>query len=244
MRIAVLSDIHGFSVALNMALADIEAQGPFETVIVAGDLCEGGPDPGGVIDCLRSQTILAVQGNTDRDIVHAAHDRWSSPGLDYAVDQLGGDGVAYLASLEMTHRFTPSGGTSPNDDLLVCHANPHDLERKLLPEMSDRELREVIGDTVAAAVAFGHHHVAYSRQLDHLLLADVSAVGNPKDGDLRVKYGIMEWYETGRRWSVDIRRLPYPLAATAEQMLASGMPSPEKALRKLQRASYGGRHHG
>ncbi len=242
MRIAVLSDIHGFSLALDAVLADIEGAGPFAAVVVAGDLCEGGPDPAGVLTRLRGreqdQDLAFVQGNTDRDLVLAADDPWSSPEPAYTLAEIGAAGVAFLASLPLTRRYTPPGGDSPVDDLLVCHANPHDLDRKLHPEMTDRELREVLGDTVAAAVAFGHHHVAYVRNLAGTLLVDVSAVGNPKDGDLRAKYGIVGWDAGERRWNAEIRRLPYPLETTAEQMLASGMPNPEKALRKLERASY------
>ena len=236
MRIAVMSDIHGFSLALDAVLADIAREGPFAAVVVAGDLCEGGPDPAGVLDRLHGRDFVVVQGNTDRDLGEG--DRWSSPGVDYALAEIGADGLAYLASLPLSHRFTPPGGESPGDDLLVFHANPYDLDRKLLPEMTDRGLREVLGDTVAGAVAFGHHHVAYVRRLDGMLLVDVSAVGNPKDGDLRAKYGIVRWDAGERRWDAEIRRLPYPLEATAEQMLAGGMPDPEKALRKLERASY------
>ncbi len=45
MRVAVMSDIHGFNLALETVLADLDAQGPFDEVIVAGDLCEVGPGP-------------------------------------------------------------------------------------------------------------------------------------------------------------------------------------------------------
>ena len=238
MMIAVMSDIHGFSLALDTVLADIDRLGPFDAVVVAGDICEGGPDPAGVLERLRGRGLPAVLGNTDRDLVEAAGDGGSSDHLGFALGKIGGDGVAYLATLPLSRRFTPPGGVSPGDDLLVCHANPHDLERKMQPEMSDRELREVLGSTVAGAIAFGHHHVAFVREHDGMLLVDVSAVGNPKDGDLRAKYGIVRWDGTSRRWEAEIRRLPYPLESTASQMLASGMPEPEKALRKLERASY------
>jgi hypothetical protein len=104
--------------------------------------------------------------------------------------------------------------------------------------MSDRELREVVGDTRAAVIAFGHHHVAYTRRLGDTLLADISAVGNPKDGDLRCKYGLFTWNEATRSWHAEIRRLPYPLEATATKILASALPDPERTLRKLEQASY------
>lgn len=239
MRVAVLSDVHGFSLALDAVLADVAARGPFAAVVVAGDLCEVGPDPGGVLDRLRDTGFAIVQGNTDRDIALAAAGAFSSVELDFALERIGPEGAAWLAALPMTHRITPPDGTSPRDDLLVCHANPHDLERKLTPEMDDGEVREVLGGAVAAAVAFGHHHVAHVRTVDGMLLADVSAVGNPKDGDLRCAYGILEWEAEARRWRGEIVRIPYPLEATEAQMRGSGMPDPERAIRKLRRASYG-----
>lgn len=238
MRVAVLSDIHGFSLALETVLADIADRGPFDAIVVAGDLGEGGPDPDGVLDLVRAGELVVVQGNTDRDLVLAHQGLVAGPALDFALDRIGDEGVAWLASLPLLHRITPPGGTCPGDDLLVCHANPHNLEDKLTPEMGDDELRAVIGDVAAGAIAFGHHHVAFVRDLDGTLLADVSAVGNPKDGDLRAKYGILAWDVTHRRWEAEIRRLPYPLEATVEQMRDSGMPEPDKAIRKLMRASY------
>jgi hypothetical protein len=49
MRVAVMSDIHGFNFALETVLADLDQQGPFDEVVVAGDLCEVGPAPADVL---------------------------------------------------------------------------------------------------------------------------------------------------------------------------------------------------
>lgn len=238
MRVAVMSDVHGFSLALEEVLADLAARGPFDAIAVAGDICEVGPDPAGALDRIRSGGYAVVQGNTDRDLALAAAGAFSSDELGFALQEIGTDGAAWLGALPMTTRITPPGGRSPDDDLLVCHANPHDLERKLTPEMSDREVREVLGGTRAGAITFGHHHVAHTRTIDGMLLVDVSAVGNPKDGDLRSAYGILAWGEDARQWRTEIVRIPYPIEATEAQMLASGMPHPDRAIRKLRRASY------
>jgi predicted phosphodiesterase len=238
MRVAVMSDIHGFSLALETVLADFDAQGPFDEVIAAGDLCEVGPAPAEVLDLLQRYDVAAVLGNTDFDIVVAAGEGGGSAADRYAVEQIGPAGIDYLQSLPFSRRATPPGGTSPDDDLLVVHANPHNLHDKLDLQASERELREALGDVRAAAIAFGHLHVSHTRQLDGLLLVDVSAVGNPKDGDLRCKYGILTWDESARTWQAELRKLDYPLAATEAQIRASGLPDPEKVIRQLVRASY------
>lgn len=238
MRIAVLSDIHGFSIALERVLADLDAHGPFDEIVVAGDLCEVGPDPAGVLATLQARELTVLMGNTDDDIVSAARFRDGSESVDFAIEQIGSDGVTYLAGLPFSRRISPPGGESPASDLLIVHANPRNLLDRFDPASSDRELREVKGDVEAGAIAFGHIHICYTRQLDDTLLVDVSAVGNPKDGDLRCKYGILTWDQATAAWSAEIRKLDYPLEETADQIRSSALPNPEKVLRKLKKASY------
>lgn len=238
MRVAVLSDIHGFSLALERVLAHIDANGPWDRIVVAGDLCEVGPTPAEVLDILTGREIVVIQGNTDVDIVEAASSGERHGSLAYARDQIGRAGVDYLARLPFSHRITPPGAESPAHDLLVVHANPHNLLDPMEPEASDRELRERIGDETARAIAFGHYHVCFIRRVDETLLVDVSAVGNPKDGDLRCKYGVLTWDGAEKRWSAELVKLPYPLEETREQIMGSDLPNPDKVFKKLKRASY------
>lgn len=235
MRFAIMSDIHGFSLALDTVIADLDQAGPFDAVVVAGDLCEVGPDPRGVLDRLRSRPEwIVLKGNTDDDLVTSALE--SEHG--FAIDEIGGDGVEWLARLPFAHRIHPPGGRADDQSLLVVHANPHDLRDRLDPAASDAELREVIGNAVFDTIAFGHVHVPYQRELDGRHLVDVSAVGNPKDGDLRLAYAVFTWDETIQHWTADIRRLDYPLEATLDQIQSSGLEHPGKVARVLQKASY------
>ena len=70
MRIALLSDIHGNSIALDAVLTDIEQRGGVDEHWVLGDIVALGPDPVGVLERL---TVLPadvfVRGNTDRYVV-------------------------------------------------------------------------------------------------------------------------------------------------------------------------------
>jgi predicted phosphodiesterase len=238
MRVAVLSDIHGFSLALETVRRDIDEQGPFDAVIVAGDLCVIGPDPQGVVDMVRREGWIALRGNTDYDLIESAQWATDLDQLGYWVDHLDAEAIDFLAEMAFSHRITPPGGTSPQHDLLVVHANPYDLHEKLDPSLSDRELREIIGDEQAAVIAFGHIHIAYIRHIAGTMLVDVSAVGNSKDGDLRCKYGILTWDETVQRWTAEVRRLEYPLEETEAQIRASDMANPEGVIMGLKRASY------
>jgi predicted phosphodiesterase len=238
MRVAVLSDIHGFSLALETVRADIAEQGPFDAVVVAGDLCVVGPDPQGVVDAIRAEGWTAIQGNTDFDLVEAAEWATGIEELGYWVEHLTEDAMDFVAGLPFNHRIMPPGGTSPAHELLVVHANPHNLTDVLDPRATDRELREIIGGEDAGTIVFGHIHIAYIRHVAGTMLVDVSAVGNPKDGDLRPRYGILNWDANTQRWTAEIRRLPYPLEATEAQIRASDLPDSEGLIDSLNKASY------
>lgn len=234
-KVAVISDIHGFSIALDRVLADIHMEEGIERIIVAGDLCESGPDPRGVLARLDDVGAESLQGNTDRDL---ANDSRSSKLARFTIDEIGVAGVQFLAGLPFDIRLTPPQGISPSDDLLVFHANPFDQDLALQPEANDQQIASIVGDTEAAVLAFGHVHIAYMRWIGTRLLVDVSAVGNPKDGDLRCKWGLFTWNAMQRSWHAELRFVEYPLEETITQIMDSGVPNPKKMIDKLQRASY------
>ncbi len=235
MKVAVISDIHGFSLALDQVLADIASEPGVDRIIVAGDLAEGGPDPVGVVDRLRQEGIPSIQGNTDRDL--AAGVRNSAPAR-WVSRQLGKERLAWLGSLPFELRVSPDELSDPAADLLVVHANPRNMDTHIHPDFSEQEVQELLGDAEAAVIAFGHLHIAYQRTVDETQLIDVSAVGNPKDEDLRSKWGLITWDPAIQRWSTELRYVEYPLDATIDQLKSSGYPNWRKAARKLERASY------
>lgn len=235
MKIAVLSDVHGFSLALDRVLDDVRSVPDIDALVIAGDLCEGGPDPRGVYERVHRMNAFVLRGNTDRDI---ALGRRTSGMARYTTRELGSDGLRWLADLPFAKRFSPPGNHDCQRDLLVVHANPYDLDRPIPPDASDAELQSLLGDTQAAVIAFGHLHIAYTRQWRDMVLLDVSAVGNSRDGDISSRWGLVTWDEPAQRWQTELRRVPYPLQETEAQIQASGMPNPDKHIRRLRKATY------
>lgn len=233
-KIAILSDIHGFTLALDRVLEDIESFG-VDQIIVAGDIVESGPDPVGAMARVRELNCPVIQGNTDYLI---GQSETSGKLTEWTVDQMGPDGRQWLLDLPFSHRVSPPDARSPWDDLLVVHANPFDFYRAIPPDAGSQELCELIGGTEAAVLAFGHIHISYIRELTRMTLLDVSAVGNPKDGDLRSKWGLAIWDDGMHSWKSELRYVNYPLDETIVQMHASGMPNVEKHIEKLKRARY------
>ena len=70
MRIAILSDIHGNSIALDAVLGDLERRGGADQHWLLGDLVAMGPDPIGVLERITALPNASfVRGNTDRYLV-------------------------------------------------------------------------------------------------------------------------------------------------------------------------------
>lgn len=234
LNIAVISDIHGYSLALDRVLEDIAAH-DIEHIVVAGDIVESGPDPVGVMERLTSRGLVVIQGNTDYDIAKQNRD---SKLAAWTERQIGKEGRKYLLELPFEHRITPPGADSPWQDLLVVHANPWDFNQAIHPDAKPDELDYLLDKTKAGVLAFGHIHIAYTRDLPRTKLIDVSAVGNPKDGDLRSKWGHLTWDSDTLSWTTELRYVEYPLEETEAQIRASGIPKPEKRIKKLKKASY------
>lgn len=245
MRIALLSDIHGNLVALDAVLDDMKARGPFDQVIVAGDLVWSGPWPAEVVDRVQQVSTAVVQGNTDAffcrrpgDPPPGKDDERFAAQLTWMTDRLGPERVAYLANLPFAHRVTPALG----HDLLVVHANPTDLTRPIVPQFTDADLDAVLlpdsGDEPDwRALAFGHIHVPHARQWRGRLLVDVASVGLPMDGDQRAAYAVLTW--DGREWRAEHYRVYYPVPVVAHEMRTSGMPRGKHFAERLIAASYG-----
>ena len=66
--VAVLADIHGNLDALDAVLSDLVAQ-HYDTMVLAGDLLTGGPQPLETLQCIRKLQVPTIFGNTDREIL-------------------------------------------------------------------------------------------------------------------------------------------------------------------------------
>ena len=231
MRLAIYSDVHGNLTALQTVLADIKKQAP-DLVAFAGDLCLMGPRPRACLELARDATDTFVYGNTD-EYIHSpqpvpddasdAQREWRemfNSVAHWTHDQLGPENVAWLERLPFSHRIGPTA--VPSDDLLIVHANPLDVNQVIFPtaefqteqlgqvkfEQSDEDLRPLLANNNAGLIAFGHLHIPNVRRWGDTILANISSVNLPGDGDERAKYGLLTWRK-GEGWTVEKRVVTY-----------------------------------
>ena len=238
MRIAVLSDIHGNLLALEAVLADLEAVGGADTVVIAGDLCLDGPRPRETLQRLRALGFPIVQGNTDRDLALDPADTAASAQaalLAWTRRALGDEGLAFLRQLPFAHRVA---GPDTDQAILVVHANPVNQDEQLQPYAPEARLAPFLEGVApdVAVVAFGHLHLPFTREMGRLSLANIASVGLPKDGDRRAGYGLITWADG--RWAIEQRRVEYPVEEVVAQLREAAPPDADELIKTLLRARY------
>ncbi len=239
MRLALFSDVHGNSIALDAVLDDIAAQGSVDAYWVLGDLAAIGYDPVGVLERLVAlPNVRFTRGNTDRYVVaggrsgrDAATVR-ANPDLLETVIQIAG-GFAWtqgfvtatgwydwLADLPLEQRLTLPDGTH----LLGVHASPgRDDGDGIFPAQDDRALARLLDGCQADLVCVGHSHAAMDRAVNGVRVVNLGSVSNPTAPDLRASYVLLEADEAGYRLAH--RRVPYDLAAVIDAVERSHHPA-------------------
>ena len=212
MKILVLADVHANSFALD-AIRE-----PFDACLFLGDLVEYGVDPIPCIDWVRTHATCAIRGNHDHSVAQRV-----PPPVGTGFRKLAGatrqlhwnvlrpSHLKYLSQLPVTQNLMLDGLR-----FHLVHATPRDPMDEYLA--ADAEAwRERLGDIDADFVCVGHTHIPFHLTLDRCQVLNPGSVGQPRDGDPRAAYAIIE---NGR---VALKRVEYDIEAAVAQLQASGL---------------------
>jgi predicted phosphodiesterase len=252
LRRALISDIHANLEALEVVLADIKAQGIGE-IYCLGDIIGYGPNPRECIDLVMEHCIFSLLGNHDQgalfdpDGFNIGAERaifWTREQLESPFDRSNNERRwEYLGELPRTYR---------NGPFLFVHGSPRNpLSEYIFPEdIYNHRKMERLFQLVERYCFQGHTHVPgvftegfqfYApEEIDHeytlgdgKVMINVGSVGQPRDGDPRACYVILEDGQSEGDGSgegpggspsgpvrLTFRRLPYDFEATIQKIYA------------------------
>ncbi len=219
MRILLLADIHANWAALS-AINE-----PFDVCLVLGDLVDYGLDPAPCIDWVRQKATHAVRGNHDHGVaqnvrVHGKGGFKYLTGVTRQITQerITPDHRRFLGSLPISKRVTLD-----NTKFLLVHATPRDpMDEYTIADVEFWSRR--LQDVDANVICVGHTHHPYVLEVGDKLVINPGSVGQPRDGDPRASYGIIE------NQRVELKRIEYPVEETVKTVWESGLPEPAKAM--------------
>lgn len=185
MRLLCVSDIHGYSDALDAVLREASDRG-WDQLIVCGDLCFPGPEPLKVWKTLIAHNALCVQGLTDRALAEVTAERLKGAGaaeqarvkrfLQMQVE-LGELILARLARLPTIASLPLESGHT----MTIVHGSPTDPTEPVTVDMSDEEISAVLGTSSGDLVVCGGSHVSFERQVGDVRVVSVGSVGEAPD---------------------------------------------------------------
>lgn len=228
-RIAVMSDIHGNSLALAAVLRDMERR-EVTAIYNLGDILYGPLDMHGTFDILRDRDIGHVMGNGDRELL--LPDDGSTTTMNQCRKALAPEERAWLASLPAMLEV---------EDILLFHGSPGSDRTYFLETVdaagtglkSAERLAAELSGIAARVLVCGHSHVPRLVLLpDGRMLVNAGSVGLPayaddmplphamESGSPRAKYVILE-KEAGE-WRAEVHGVDYDWRAAAGLALAKG----------------------
>jgi diadenosine tetraphosphatase ApaH/serine/threonine PP2A family protein phosphatase len=204
-------------------------------VLVLGDLVGYGADPAAVIDVtLALNPVAMIRGNHDKVCA----------GLESPV--LFNDAARHSAEWTMAVldenrlallRDLPKGPRLVTDDIEICHGAPFDEDHYVF---DDQDASRAADSASGRICLFGHTHVpaVFATAQDPVVpsgghddelrlpdaapvLINVGSVGQPRDGDPRAAYGILDDEQS----TIRLRRVAYDVAAAQQSIIQAELPA-------------------
>jgi putative phosphoesterase len=212
MKILVLADIHANWPALSAIRES------FDACFFLGDLVDYASNPVPCLEWVQANASAAVRGNHDHAVAQRIVARGGSGfrklaaatrPLQWAL--LAPRHLKYLARLPVT-RHLRVGETR----FALMHATPRDpMDEYLTNDSSAWQSR--LNGIDADIVCVGHSHMQFRLDFDRVQVVNPGSVGQPRDGDPRCAYAVIE---DGK---VHLRRVEYDIDATVAHLRESGI---------------------
>ena len=235
-KIALVSDIHGNWPALDKVLEEIERQ-DVDYIFCLGDTVGYGPFP---FECLMRMVFCnaLLRGNheecvTSFDKLKDYINPIARAAIEHSRSQLKGHDNYLKLMSELTDKKI-----IPELDITLAHgAYSEPSAWKYIEEVPALEKELEVTPTRLCFIGHTHRPLVFGSKeglrepplenivlpADEKFIINVGSVGQPRDGDCRACYGILDLKENGET-TFSIRRVFYDIERTANAIIEKGLP--------------------
>ena len=231
MRYAIISDIHGNLEALEAVWYDLQKEN-VQRIFSLGDIVGYGPDPNLCIKKIKEIAHASIAGNHDHAVLGLTDIEYFNPyareAIEWTITEITEENREYLKILPLTIQV---------DGMTLVHSSPKEpKEWHYIDTLSEAEENlDYFSDQICL---IGHSHQpfvvvcdsakrcfvenGYAIQLkdEHRCIINVGSVGQPRDGDPRACYIIID---KGAK-EAQFKRVSYGYRITQEKMKRAGLP--------------------
>ena len=225
MRLAALADIHGNGDGLRAILADLDASGGADQLLVLGDIVLLGPDPGEVVELLMARGGVCVYGNIDRFLLdtdwyvfepQSAEDQADRALCLWALERQDKRAEAWLRGLPFQRELRVH-----DQRLLLVHGSPRNVSDVIKADTPDDDVNEMVASAQADLILYGHTHEPLDRTVGGKRLVNPGSVGYPQGEQGTARYALLAWEG---EWHVEFRMVHYDVEKTIARLLATERP--------------------
>jgi len=234
MKIAIISDIHGNTLALDAVLKDIENE-KCDKVFCLGDIAMAGAEPDKTIDTIQSlqgENFLVIQGNTDEMIanfdkippVTFLDDSYPMiNALKSDMDIISDSQVHFLKNLDKQKEIELNGLK-----ILLVHGSPRKNNEDISPDLPLEKVEEIIKDTDADIIFCGHTHLPCGYQTNtKQTVVNAGSVGRSLIPNAQSCYAILTIHND-KSFEIEHKFIKYDNIKASELLKSRGYKGADK----------------
>jgi putative phosphoesterase len=220
MKIILLADIHSNFDALFSIMNDFRK---YDAIFCLGDLIGYGAEPNQVVETIRMlEPRVVIAGNHEYAVVtgdvsrfHTAH---GIKAIEWTRKHLKKENLRFIS------RFPNFFSLKINEMKIgVYHGSPRDpINEYVFPITPVSTLKSLVRLAKTDVLLLGHSHIPFHFAFDSKLILNPGSVGQPRDGDARASYAVLE-IGVGKV-SYSVHRVRYDVDSAADKILKNHLP--------------------
>ena len=230
-KVAIISDIHGNSVALKEVLKDAKLNNVDE-YIFSGDLVNDLPFGNETLEIVKKTSDKVLKGNKEQYLIEFEEEKYDWKNIQFKntrfmYDELTEENKAYIRKLPHCISIEYEGVK-----LLVAHGSPKSVEELLNRRFKDL-IEKYVEELDADALIFGHtHEPMWYEYINGKLVLNAGCAGVSPHYVGKAEYVILS-INNGKIENIDLRLVDYDIEKVKQKIIESGILNVDKVLMNL-----------
>ena len=230
-KVAIISDIHGNSVALNEVLKDAKKNN-VDDYIFSGDLVNDLPFGNETLEIVKSTSDKVLKGNKEQYLIEFEEEKYDWENIQFKntrfmYNELSDENREYIRNLPHCIEVEYEGVK-----LLIAHGSPKSVE-ELLNQWNKELLEKYTNNLDADALIFGHtHEKMWYEYINNKLVLNAGCTGVSPYYVGKAEYVILT-IESGTIKNIDLKLVDYDIELVKEKIIKSGILDFDKVLMSL-----------
>lgn len=230
-KVAIISDIHGNSVALKEILKDAKTN-QVDDYIFSGDLVNDLPFGNETLEIVKRTSDKVLKGNKEQYLIEYEDEKYDWKNIQFnntrfMYNELSEENRRYIRELPHAMYVEYEGVK-----ILVAHGSPNSVE-----ELLNRRKRDLLDkytkDLDADCLIFGHtHEKMWYEEINNKLVINAGCAGVSPYYIGKAEYVILT-IENGKIDNIDFRLVDFDIEEVKQKIIKSGILSEDKVLMNL-----------